>query len=170
MPRTGTISTTRRLAAVTTALLLAATVAGTTSAAGSGKGGPVFRESQAYTVRFFDDAIWELCGIETWTTLKERWTFTEFADGSAHFQNVRTFIPDDVRLPIERGAGSSHIAPDGTRTVTGSPFRVYDRHGGGILVIAAGDVRLDADGNPLRIRGQLPDMSDEALAGYYCPD
>jgi hypothetical protein len=170
MPRTTTRSTTRRLAAATTALVLAATMAGTASAAGSGKGRPVFRESQAYTDRFFDDVIWELCGIETWTTLKERWTFTEYADGSAHFQNVRTFIPDDVRIPIERGAGSSHTTPDGTRTVTGAPFRVYDRQGGGVMVIAAGNVKLDPDGSPLRIAGQLPDMSDEALAGYYCPD
>lgn len=166
MPRQLTV---RRLAAATAALALAATVA-VPASAGGGKGGVVFRESQSYTDRFFDDAIWELCGIETWTTLKERWTFTEFADGSAHFQDVRTFIPDDVRIPIERGAGSSHIAPDGTRRVTGSPFRVYDRQGGGVMVIAAGNVTLDPDGKPLRIAGQLPDMSDEALASYYCPD
>jgi hypothetical protein len=154
-----------RLAIAGAALVLAAGVAAPASAGGK----PVFRESQSYTERFFDDVILELCGIETWTTLKERWTFTEFADGSAHFQNVRTFIPDDIRIPIEKGAGSSHIAPDGTRRVTGSPFRIYNRLTGGVTVIAAGNVTLDPDGNPLRVRGQFPDMSDAALATYYCP-
>jgi hypothetical protein len=153
---------------VAAALLLATTVAGTTSAGGTG--GPVFRETQSYTVRFFDDFIWELCGIATWTTLKERWTFTEYADGSAHFQNVRTFTPDDLRIPIEKGAGSSHISTDGSRKVTGSPLRLYSQDGGGIEVIAAGNALLDPNGVFLRVRGRAVDLSDEALASYYCPE
>jgi hypothetical protein len=146
------------------ALALAVTLTGTTLA----RGAVVFRERDAYVDRFLDDLIWDLCGIETWTTLTERWTFTEFADGSTLFHDVRTFVPDDVRIPIERGAGASHTAPDGTRTITGSPLRIYDRRGG-IKVIGAGQVVLDPEEHPIRVRGQYPDLSDEALAGYYCP-
>ena len=153
-----------RNAAGVAALALATTVAGTTLA----RGPIVFRESDAYVDRYFDDLIWDLCGIETWTTVTERWTFTEFADGSMLFQNVRTFVPDDPRIPTERGAGVSHTAPDGTRTITGSPLRLFAPDGG-IKVIGAGQVVLDPEEHPIRVRGQYPDLSDEALAGYYCP-
>jgi hypothetical protein len=154
---------TRLFVAASAALAIAAGLAGPVSA-----GGPVFRESDAYTDRFFDDFIFDLCGIETWTTLTERWTYTEFADGSAIFHDVRTFVPDDVRIPVERGAGTRLIAADGSSTVVGSALRLFDQDGG-MTLIGAGLVTFDPEGNPIRVRGQYPDLSDEALAGYYCP-
>jgi hypothetical protein len=149
--------------AVASGLALAMAFGGTTQAAAP------YRESDSYTVRFFDDFIDDLCGIATWTTLEEQWTFKEFADGSMLFHVVRTFIPDDARIPIEKGAGSRHTTPEGISKVVGSPLRLYDRSGGGIRVIGAGQVVFDPEGHPIRIRGQYPDMSDEALASYYCP-
>jgi hypothetical protein len=145
------------------ALLLGLAVAAPASAAG-----PVFRESDAYTDRFFDDFIWDLCGIETWTTLTERWTFTEFADGSTVFHDVRTFVPDDPRIPIERGAATSFNATDGSRVVIGSPTRLTYRNGGGTLVLDAGRGTIDPNGDLVDTRGRASSWVVD-LADVYCP-
>jgi hypothetical protein len=148
-------------------LSLAATLAlGTASAETIQAGGPT-RVSDSYTDRFFDDFIAELCGIETFTTLTERWTFTEFADGSATLHVVRTFVPDDPRIPIEKGAGTSFIAPDGSRVVVGSPTRLFDLDGG-IRLIDAGRTQLDENDDVVSVSGQLASF-DVDLAQYYCP-
>jgi len=127
-----------------------------------------FRDGDAYTVRFFDDMIFDMCGIETWTTLKERWTFKDFGDGTLQLQVTRTFIPDDPRIPIEKGAGTGTTFADGTRKVVGSPLRLYDRNGG-LTLMGAGLVVFDPFEDPIRTRGQYPDLSDEALTQAYCP-
>ena len=154
--RTATLS-------ITAALAIGGLSAGTANAAA-----PTDVFADSYTVRFFDDAILDLCGIETWTTLTERWTLKVYADGSEVFHDVRTFVPDDVRIPIEKGAGTRFTSPDGTSKVVGSPLRIFDR-GGGMIVVGAGQVIFDPGGDPIRVRGQFPDLSDEALASYYCP-
>jgi hypothetical protein len=129
-------------------------------------GGPV-RSGDAYTDTFHDEFILELCGIDTMTTVTERWTLKEFADGSAILHVVRTFVPNDVRIPIEKGAGTSFFAPDGTQTVVGAPLRLLDRRGG-IRLIGSGLVEFDPNGDIVRSHGH-----DEALgidlAPYYCP-
>ena len=142
------------------ALILGAATAGAVQA-----GGPT-RESDSYTERFFDDFIFEICGIETFTTLTERWTFKEYPDGSATFHNVRTFVPDDPRIPIEKGAATSFIAPDGSRTVVGKPIHLIGPKG--VRIRDAGRIVLDASGDVLSVNGPHPAYGVD-LASYYCP-
>lgn len=125
--------------------------------------GPM-RTSDAYTERFFDDFLLELCGIETFTTVTERWTLKEFHDGSATLHVVRTFVPEDPRIPIERGAATSFFAPDGTQRVVGMPIQLIgpDR---GVTILDAGWVEF---GDELTVRGPHPSLEVD-LADYYCP-
>lgn len=147
------------------ALLLAATTALTLSlAAGAVSAAAPTRESDAYTESFFDDFILDLCGIETDTTVTERWTFKEFADGSATLHVVRTFVPDDPRIPVERGAGTSFFAPDGTQRVVGMPIQLLDRNGG-VMILDAGWIEF---GDEITVRGPHPSLEVD-LAGFYCP-
>ena len=154
---------TRRSVALPLALAL---ILGAASAGAVQAGGPT-RESDSYTERFFDDFIFDICGIETFTTLTERWTFKEFADGSATLHSVRTFVPDDPRIPIEKGAATSFIAPDGTRTVVGKPIQLIGRKGG-VRIRDAGRIVLDESGNVLSVNGPHPAYGID-LAPYYCP-
>ena len=146
---------------LTIALVLGAATAGAVQA-----GGPT-RVTESYTDRFFDDFIFELCGIETFTTLTERWTLKEFPDGSATLQVNRTFVSEDPRLPIEKGAGTTFIAPDGTRTVVGKPIHLIGP-GGGVRILDAGRIVLDESGDVLSVDGPHPSYG-AALAPYYCP-
>ncbi len=146
--------------------LAIALILGATSATAAQAGGPT-RASDSYTERFFDEFILELCGIETFTTLTERWTFKEFADGSATLQVNRTFVPDDPRIPIEKGAGTSFIAPDGTRTVVGTPILLIGPQGG-VRILDAGRITLDEFDNVLSVRGPHPAFGVD-LAPHYCP-
>lgn len=145
--------------AVAVALVLGALSAGAVHA-----GGPV-RTSDSYTDRFFDDFILELCGIETFTTVTERWTLKEFADGSAILHVNREFIPDDPRIPIERGAGTSFFAPDGTKTAVGRPTQLFAQDGRRLLLLDAGRVVF---GDEITIRGHVESLGVD-LAPYYCP-
>ena len=125
------------------------------------------RETDSYTDYFHDDFIFEMCGIDTWTTVTERYTLKTWPDGSQTFQDVRTFVPDDVRIPIEKGAGTGRFLPDGTKIVNGKPLQLFDRDGG-ILLLGTGYATFDPDGNVLVAHGH-----DEALqvdlSEYYCP-
>lgn len=147
---------------VTLAIVLAALSASAVQA-----GGPI-RDGDSYTVTFYDDFIFELCGIDTFTTLTERWTFKEFADGSAIFHVTRTFVPDDPRIPIEKGAGSSLIAADGSRVVVGRPTLLFDPDGG-VRLIDAGRAVFDEFGEVVSISGHGVSLVVDDLAPYYCP-
>lgn len=136
------------------------------SAGGVHASAPV-RDGDSYTVTFYDDFIFELCGIDTFTTLTERWTFKEFSDGSTILHVNRTFVPDDPRIPVEKGAGSSLTAPDGTRTVVGKPTQLFDPDGG-IRLLDAGLAVLDPFGNVLVLHGHSESLGVD-LAPYYCP-
>jgi hypothetical protein len=81
---------------------------------------------------------------------------------------VRTFVPEDRRIPIEKGAATSFIAPDGSRTVIGSPTRLFDPDGG-IRLIDAGRGVLDKNGELVGYSGQLVSLFVDDLAPYYCP-
>jgi hypothetical protein len=153
----------RRTATMSLALALAVSALG---AAPALAGGPV-RTSDAYTVTFFDDFIFELCGIEADTTLTERWVRKDFPDGSSTLQVTRTFVPDDPRIPIEKGAGTGITAADGSKIVVGSPIRLYDRHGG-IRLLDAGRVMLDPFGDVVSHRGHSESFDVDLLAAY-CP-
>jgi hypothetical protein len=126
------------------------------------------RESDRYTDRFADDFILDLCGIDTMTTLIDHWTFKEYPDGSATFHSTRTFIPDDPRIPIEKGAATSFIAPDGSRRVVGSPIQLIEQNGGGVTLLDAGWIELDASDTPVAGRGPHPSFEVD-LAAVYCP-
>jgi hypothetical protein len=147
--------------------LAVATVGSAVLAGSAGAAAPTDQVSDSYTVRFHDP----LCGVDQWTTLTERWTWTEFADGSATLQVVRSFVPDDPRLPVEKGSGVNHISADGTETVTGAPLRLFwpestGKHG--VMVVAAGRAVFSEAG--ATFRGTNPDLSDEALDRYYCSE
>jgi hypothetical protein len=122
-------------------------------------------EHQQIEERFFDDLIFELCGIETFTTLTQTSTDTVFEDGSEQVHVVRTFRSDDPRLPVERGAGTSFIAPDGTRTVIGKPIQLIGPHGGVRLL----DAGLVTFADELLVHGPHPSLAIDDLAPYYCP-
>jgi hypothetical protein len=155
---------TRRSITLALSIALASTIAGAAPAAAARP----FRDGDAYTVRFFDDFIFDLCGIETMTTLTERWTFTDFGDGRMRLHVTRTFVPDDPRIPIEKGAGSRFIQPDGTEIVVGTPLLLFDPDGG-VQALDAGRVVF---GDEITSHGRQ-DLSIEDLEGdlsaYYCP-
>jgi len=124
-------------------------------------------ERDSYVDRFHDEFILDLCGIDTWTTVTERWSSTKFNDGSEIFHIVRTFVPDDPRIPIEKGAGTSFFRADGSKTVVGTPIHLFGPKGGTTL-IDAGRALFDAEGNLTSVNGPHPSL-DADLVEYYCP-
>ena len=130
--------------------------------------GPVI-ERASYVERFEDDYILDLCGIETWTTVTERWSSKKFPDGSEIFHVVRTFVPDDPRFPVEKGAATSFFAADGSRTTVGKPLQLLDPDGGGTLLMGAGRALFDANGDLISATGQREAL-DADPADYYCPN
>lgn len=146
--------------------IVAALVIGSVATASAQAAGPI-RESDAYTERFHDGLILELCGIDTWTTLIERWTWKLYPDGSEMLQVTRTFIPDDPRIPIEKGAGISFTAADGSRLVIGKPLQLFEPDGG-VRILDAGIAAFDADGRLVLARGPHPSL-DADLVELYCP-
>lgn len=127
-------------------------------------GQPDIVHSGRTTDTFFDHFIFDVCGIETMTTVTERWTLTTYADGSQRFQVSRVFVPADRRIPIEYGAGMSTWDPNGVQTVHGSPIRLQ-RRGEGITVVDAGLIVLSDDPT---VHGPHPSL-DLDLADLYCP-
>ena len=143
----------RRLPALALALALAISLLPAATLAGKPE-----RETDSYTDRFHDDFIFDMCGIDTWTTVTERWTLKTWPDGSQTFHTRRTFVPDDVRIPIEKGAGTGFFAPDGSSRVTGKPLQLMD----------TGMARFDPEGNVLVAHGHDEVLTVD-LAEYYCP-
>jgi hypothetical protein len=151
---------------ITTCAAIAAAALVVLPAAPASAGRPVI-ERASYTDRVVDDLILDLCGIETWTTVTERWSSKRFPDGSEIFHVVRTFVPDDPRIPVEKGAATSYFAPDGSRTTVGTPIHLMDQSGGTML-IDAGRALFDSDGNLVSVNGPHPALESD-LAEYYCP-
>lgn len=149
------------LLVIATAIGLTATTATTASAA------PPERERVSSVETFDDDFIFGLCGIETRTTVTERWSSTVRADGSTMLHVVRTFVSDDPRLPVEKGAGTTFIAPDGSRRVVGKPIQLIGPNGG-VRLLDAGQVVFGPAGNPSDVRGPHPSLGAD-LSVYYCP-
>ena len=147
--------------------LIAGTLAIATLAAGAGAAlaaKPETVHAGTYVDTFEDDFIFDLCGIRTMTTVKERWTLTTYADGSQRFTNSRKFVPADTRIPIEYGAAMSTWDPNGVQTVHGSALRLQYR-GEGIILLDAGFVELSDDPTT---HGPFPSLGLD-LAEYYCP-
>lgn len=124
-------------------------------------------ERQRVVDRFQDDFVMDLCGIDTWTTVTERWSLKTYADGSQVFHVVRTFVPDDPRIPVEKGAATSFFGADGSVTVVGKPVHLFLPDGGTMLV-DAGRALFDAEGNLVVTNGPHPSL-DADLAELYCP-
>jgi hypothetical protein len=155
----------RRCARVVTVVVAGVVLVGGTSAPAAA-GGPTITKGGG-TETFFDDFLFDLCGIPTETTLTEKWTHKQFADGSETLQVVRTFVPADSPFPIEKAAGTSFTAPDGSRRVVGKPIQLIDRPGG-VRLLDAGWVLFDPEGNIVEMRGPHPFLSAD-LVEAYCP-
>jgi hypothetical protein len=136
--------------------------------AGAQTAGPTVEHSRYVDYLTPDDFFVDLCGIVTNTTVKEVDTLKTWPDGSQSFHVERSFIPDDPRLPIERGAGTAYFAPDGTMTaITGKPIQLIGPDGG----VRALDAGLTLTGGPtVSHHGHLDvGMDNPDLALLYCP-
>jgi len=116
---------------------------------------------------FDDDLYLDLCGITTRTTVTERWSLETYPDGSQVFHDVRTFRSEDPRLPVEKGAATAFYAADGSWRVVGKPIQLIGADGGTVL-LDAGWISFDADGDVSAVRGPHPSKEVD-LADYYCP-
>jgi hypothetical protein len=160
------------LAAVSCALLLvplsAATAQAKSPSSPHGTGGaPVIERFENSDVFAPDEFFQDLCGITTTTIAHERGSLTTWPDGSQSLHVVRSFIPEDRRLPIERGAATSYFAPDGAQTrITGTPIHLISRTGG----VRALDAGLLLIGDPNVAHGHVDvGIDNPDLAPYYCP-
>ena len=141
---------------------------GIADAAVHGSGGRPVIERQHYVDYLApDDFFIDLCGIVTNTTVKELDILKTWPDGSQSFHVERSFIPDDPRLPIERGAATSYFAPDGTMLrITGKPIQLIGPHGG----VRALDAGLTMLGDPTVVHGHNDvGIHNSDLAPFYCP-
>lgn len=155
----------RRIVGLSIAAALGLSVVGGTAAEAAA---PV-RVSDGYTETYIDDFIFELCGIETHTTVTERWTLTAYPDGSEVFHSVRTFVPADPRIPIEKGAATSFFAPDGSKRVVGKPIQLF-YPAGGVKTLDAGQAIFDEHGALLNVRGRHDFIAGtDSEADLYCP-
>ena len=148
--------------------IASALVLGVAGATPTQAAGPA-RISDAYTETFFDDFIFELCGVETYTTVTERWTLKVYPDGLEVFHSVRTFVPDDPRIPIEKGAATSFNEPDGSRRVVGKPIQLFYPDGG-VKTLDAGQAAFDEHGALVDVRGRHDFIVESTSeADLYCP-
>jgi hypothetical protein len=155
--------------AVLSGLVLASAMVSPTiadAADGSG-GGPVIERQHFVDYLAPDDFFIDLCGIVTNTTVKELDILKTWPDGSQQFHVERSFIPEDPRLPIERGVGTSYFAPDGTMlAVIGKPIQLIGPDGG-VRALDAGQTLL---GDPMALHGRHDvGINNEDLAPFYCP-
>lgn len=131
-------------------------------------GGKPDKRSGVNVETFADDFIFDLCGIATTTTATERWEVKTFSDGSQHVHVVRTYVSADKRIPIEKGAATAFYDAAGNYTVVGTPIHLIGPRG--TLVLDAGRITFDADGNLVDTRGPHPvARAGDDLAKYYCP-
>jgi hypothetical protein len=148
-------------------------VAGDRRRADGTGGAPVIERQHVVDYRLTPDEFFiDMCGIVTNTTVKEFDDLKTWPDGSQSFHAERSFIPDDPRLPIERGAGTSyfHSADDeAPYRLDGKPIQLIAQRGGGVTALDAG---LTILGDPLVHHGHLsvgPSDDLEYLRQFYCP-
>lgn len=155
---------TRRLGGLVAAIAVLAIFPPPGRAAAPGHGGRPTMERSASTVTFFDDYIFELCGVATDTTLTERVVTKTYPDGSQTVHINAWFVSEDPRIASEQDARTDVIEPDGTRTVKGLAIRLY-RKGEGTIIRDAGWVRFLEDG--LLVRGPHPFLETDP-ADVFC--
>ena len=138
-------------------------------AAAASAAGPVVEHAHYTDYIVHDDFFLDLCGIDTNTSVTETDTLKTWPDGSQTFHVERTFVPEDPRLPIERGSGTAYYAADHETLlrIVGKPLQLFEP-GGGIRVLDAGQSLFGPDGTVLHghivVGVDAPD-----LAAYYCP-
>jgi hypothetical protein len=154
--------------AALTVLAVAATTSAAVAAPGTGgpggHGGKPTVERESFTETFFDDFIFDICGVVTDTTQRQRTTTKTFPDG---FQTVHVnaeFIPENPAIASERNAFTDVIQPDGTLTTVGLAIRLF-RHGEGTVIRDAGWVRFLEGG--IVVRGPHPFLETDP-ADVYC--
>lgn len=153
--------------ALVTGLVLGVGVAAAAAKPGSGKGGKPTIQREVFEETFFDDFIFDVCGVETNTTQTQRTIIKTFPDGSETVHRRVEFVPDDPSIASERWARTDFFAPDGTQTIVGLAVRLYRKGGGGTIIRDAGWVRVSEDG--LVIRGPHPFLEDRDNAELlYC--
>ncbi len=138
----------------------------TTATATAASAAPPVIERGSFVETSVDTFILDLCGIETRTRWTQHWSSTVYADGSEVVHVVRTFVSEDPRLPVEKGAGTTFIAPDGTRRVVGKPIHLIGPDG--VRLLDAGWVEFDPDGELSDVRGPHSSL-DVDLRDHYCP-
>jgi hypothetical protein len=152
---------TRRLAAPIAAI---AAMAAFASPPAMAAGPTVEREVTQET--FFDEFTLEVCGVETNTTKTERLVIKRFPDGTETVHVVVEYVPDDPSIATERYARTDIYEVDGSITIKGLGVRLY-RKGEGTIILAAGWVRFDEDGDLVDGRGPH-DFLDTDPADVYC--
>jgi hypothetical protein len=136
-------------------------------ASGSGHGGKPTIEREVIKETFFDDFIFDVCGVETMTTQRERNIIKTFPDGSVKVHRKVSFVPDDPRIASERFARTDFFAADGTLTIVGLAIRLYRKGGGGTIIRDAGWVRISDEGEVTR--GPHPFLEGGSAAeDLYC--
>jgi hypothetical protein len=142
--------------------VLAAIASAPAMAAGGGK--PTV-EHEVIHETFFDDFIFDVCGVETDTTQTQRTTIKTFPDGSQTVHRIAEWVPDDPSIASERWGRTDRIAPDGTLTIVGLAIRLY-RQGEGTIIRDAGWVRVLEYGRV--VRGPHPFLGGTDPADVYC--
>lgn len=152
-----------RMRGTAAAIAVAALAAAATGPAVAAGGTPEI-ERETFEVTFFDDFIFDLCGVETMTTQTQTTTIKTFPDGSVTEHVNVEFVPDDPSIASERYGRTNMFAPDGTQTIVGLAIRLY-RKGEGTIIRDAGWLRVEEDG--LVIRGPHPFLETDP-ATVYC--
>jgi hypothetical protein len=164
----------RGIVASAAAVLLLPAIAPAASAAASGPsaphgtGRPVVEHVRYTDYLPLDDFFLDLCGISTGTRIAELDILTTYPDGTQRFHVERSFVPDDPRLPIERGAATAYYASaDGPMTrMSGKPIQLL-MPGGGVRALDAG---LQIFGDPYVSHGHVDvGIDNPDLASFYCP-
>lgn len=138
---------------LTAALVLVLAAPAQIATAGSGHGGKPTIEREVIEETFFDDYIFDLCGVETDTSLTQRTVTKTYPDGTVKVHTVARWVPEDPTISSEFDARTDTFAPDGTQTVKGLAIKVY-RKGEGTIIRDAGWVRFMEDG--VLFRGPHP--------------
>jgi hypothetical protein len=111
--------TTRKLTGPVAAMTVLAAIAAAPAMAGGGGEPTVEREVIHET--FFDDYIFDICGVETDTTHTQRTTIKTFPDGSETVHRIAEWVPDDPGIASERWGRTTGSRPTARSRLSGSP-------------------------------------------------
>lgn len=119
---------------------------------------------------FYASTLSAECGFDIWRDSSATWTIISFQDGSVqvHGEGVDVFSANG-RSVTERDAFTYFFSADGSYTITGADYHAY-QPGAGLVVIDAGKVGFDPDGNIVLLDGPHPIVLDGYdRAPTFCP-